>query len=79
MAPKVSRTVGGKVQDYMQDKAMDHLLKNTIIYNVAWEVRALAGKNFWQLPARLLQQPTQAHHRAPLTRVFRCAAEWIFF
>ncbi len=27
-----------KVQDYLQDKAMDHLLRNTIIYNVAWEV-----------------------------------------
>ena len=27
----------GKVQDYLQDAAMDALLRNTIIYNVAWE------------------------------------------
>jgi hypothetical protein len=33
------KNIRGKVQDYVQDKAMDHLLRNTIIYNVAWEVR----------------------------------------
>ena len=34
------RTIKQKAQDYVQDKAMDALLRNTIIYNVAWEVRA---------------------------------------
>ena len=33
----MSTSVRGKVQDYLQDAAMDALLRNTIIYNVAWE------------------------------------------
>lgn len=38
------KNIRGKVQDYVQDKAMDHLLRNTIIYNVAWEDPRVDGK-----------------------------------
>ena len=49
-------SVRGKVQDYLQDKAMDALLRNTIIYNVAWEVRALR---------RAPSSPRMNSHKSP--------------
>ena len=33
----------GRLQDYLQDAAMDQILRRKIIYNVAWEDPAVVG------------------------------------